>query len=83
MLVGQLDAAHPGPDSVTPVNPAEWTTNKIGRARDDVQAYVGYVRRTLVAVVDGAEVPPDAPMPVLHRMDWPVWLAPDEGGPTA
>jgi hypothetical protein len=83
MLVGQLDAAHPAPDSVTPVNSAAWTTNKIGRARDDVQAYAGYVRRTLVAVVDGAEIPPDAPMPVLHRTDWAVWVPPDKGGPTA
>jgi hypothetical protein len=40
-LVGQLDAAHPVPDSVTPTDPAEWTTNKIGRARDDIQAYIG------------------------------------------
>jgi hypothetical protein len=82
ILVGQLDAAHPVPDSVTPTDPAEWTTNKISRARDDIQAYIGYVQRTLAAVVDGAEIPPDAPMPVLHRTDWVVWLAPDEGGPT-
>ncbi len=82
MLIGQLDAAYPVPDSVTPANPADWTTNKIGRARDDIQAYIGYVRRTLVAVVDDAAIPPDAPMPVLHRTDWAVWLLPDEGGPT-
>jgi hypothetical protein len=60
---------------------SDWTEPKINRARDDVGAYLRYVRRSLLALINEQDLPPDASMPVLQRVDMAVWPAPDEGGP--
>ena len=47
--------------------PVDWGSSTIDRARRDVEAYLGHVRATIIAVIDGAELPPDRDPPVLAR----------------
>ena len=80
-LAVQLYSAEPAAPGVT--DRTAWTLPKIARAYDDVLTYLRYVHRSLLALINEQELPPDAPMPVLRRVDMAVWLAPDEGGPVA
>lgn len=43
------------------------------RAQRDVYAYGDYVRRTLLAVIDGTSLPPEHLPPVLNRRDGATW----------
>ena len=76
-LAVQLYSAKPASDAT---ERSAWTPAKIARARDDVVAYLQYVHRSLLALINEHDLPADAPMPVLRRVDMAVWLAPDEGG---
>lgn len=81
ILVGDLNVAEPvGPDNASR---ADWTEQKVDRACEDVAAYLAYMRRSLVALINEQDLPPDAAPPHLRRVDMAVWLAPDEGGPAA
>jgi len=77
MLAGELTAALPV-GSAEAADRNDWTPQKIGRARDDLDHYLAYVQRSIVAVVDGVDLPPDADRPYLRRVDMAVWRAPDE-----
>lgn len=49
--------------------PADWGDSTIARARQDVEDYLGYVRATIVAIIDGTDLPPVLDPPVLARKD--------------
>ncbi len=57
-----------------------WPKPRVDRARGDVTNYVRFVRATLVAVIDGKELPRDHLPPVLDRnpSDDALWRHPDE-----
>lgn len=55
---------------------ADWTIHKIARSREDIRAYLNYVRATLVAVVDNEPIPEHKDMPYLRRVDMAVWTPP-------
>lgn len=80
VLASDLHAARPV--ATDDAGRDDWTTTKVERARADVATYLAYVRRSLVALINEQDLPPEAAVPSLRRVDMSVWLAPDEGGPS-
>jgi hypothetical protein len=80
ILANELHAARPVATDVA--DRGDWTQAKTERARKDVAAYLSYVHRSLVALINEEEMPANAAAPHLRRVDMSVWIAPDEGGPS-
>ncbi len=72
LILMDLYAAAPIPDNV-PENPLDWTKAKLGRARQHVDAYLDYLRSSLLAAFDGRPLPCDQAPPFLRRDDPIVW----------
>lgn len=70
-LLFELSAA--GAPQDTASGPDEWTSIKIARARQDVEAYIAYVRESVLAVADGRKLPPTVKAPYLRRSGNEVW----------
>lgn len=78
-LAGELAIAHPIPDGVGG-DPVDWTTNKVGRARGDVQEYLTYVRESIEALIDEKQLPPYEEPAYLRRPDNTVWTPAGRAG---
>ena len=65
-------------DEAAAADPGGWTRRKMARGREDISAYLAYIQRSAVAVVDSVDLPLSADMPYLRRQDLSVWQAPDE-----
>ncbi len=74
-LLMELAAAQPVPSHMTP-GPDDWTSTNLGRARQDVDAFIEYLRESVTAAYDGSRLPPDTKMPYLRREDPNVWSPP-------
>jgi hypothetical protein len=56
---------------------------RLGRAQQDLDAYVQYMHATLQGWLDEEPLPPDLPPPDLHRTDVSVWDWRPDPGPAA
>jgi hypothetical protein len=55
------------------MSPGSWTRKTKIRAANDLLRYGRYTRDTLIASIDGAEVPEEIPPPELNRSETMVW----------
>lgn len=54
-----------------------WTEQNVARSKADVEAFIGYMRSHLLAIIDESTPPPRVlDLPVLRRQDMSVWRPP-------